>query len=126
MTDIAHGAFVEKGSDLYLIETRVPRDPLWKCAGWRALRLGGGMTWFLPDHLLDRAAVVTIGEWRALPGGVESRWVYDDFANAYRREVRKAAHHHYWSPELKAHLCRDCSNREGVAIHADYCEEPPA
>lgn len=86
------------GGRLVEVRARVDRDPQYKCAGWRVLRLntnngdGYGFTEFLPDYLVDGYRRVVEDEWMPVLSGVlEERWTFGNRGIWYR-ELRKIQH----------------------------------
>jgi hypothetical protein len=94
--DVQIGSTITNGSSALRVTERVERDPRWKTSGWRGLcipleEFGGnrGMSSFVPDYLLESWRHVPF-EWRAIPGGMEERYVWEPRWRWLNREVRRA------------------------------------
>ncbi len=84
--------FVDSGGTVRKVHEYVARDPRWKQAGWRCLRLnngtgdGHGFTEFVP--FLDSMRKIELDTWYpVIGGGLEQRWVAR--GSIVQRELRK-------------------------------------
>jgi hypothetical protein len=94
--DVQVGSTVTNGSSALRITERVKCDPRYKTSGWRGMcipleEFGGnrGMSSFVPDYLLSGWKHVPF-EWRAIPGNMEERYVWEPQWRWLNREVRRA------------------------------------
>lgn len=100
MSDFKRGdVLVSPSGTLAQVTEAVARDPRWKTAGWRVLRLnngtgdGHGFTEFLADYIAGSWRKVEIGgDWTPAPmtgGALEERYVAE--RGVVRRELRRVA-----------------------------------
>jgi hypothetical protein len=92
--DVQVGSTITNGSSALRITERVEKDPRYKTSGWRGMcipleEFGGnrGMSSFVPDYLLESWHHVPF-EWRAIPGNMEERYVWEPRWRWLNREVR--------------------------------------